>query len=31
LFPAHDLGRGYDMPEAEVAAFEQVILPRLGR
>jgi 5,10-methylenetetrahydromethanopterin reductase len=28
LFPAHDLGRGYDMPEAEVQAFERVIRPR---
>jgi 5,10-methylenetetrahydromethanopterin reductase len=30
LFPAHDLARGYEMPEAEVQAFEQVIRPRLG-
>jgi 5,10-methylenetetrahydromethanopterin reductase len=30
LFPAHDLERGYDMPEAEVQAFERVIRPRLG-
>jgi 5,10-methylenetetrahydromethanopterin reductase len=30
LFPAHDLERGYDMPEAEVRAFERVIRPRLG-
>jgi 5,10-methylenetetrahydromethanopterin reductase len=30
LFPAHDLARGYDMPEAEVQAFEGVIRPRLG-
>jgi 5,10-methylenetetrahydromethanopterin reductase len=30
LFPAHDLGGGYDMPEAEVQAFERVIRPRLG-
>src|SRR5215471_15645409 len=30
LFPAHDLERGYDMPETEVQAFEQVIRPRLG-
>jgi 5,10-methylenetetrahydromethanopterin reductase len=30
LFPAHDLERGYDMPEAEVEAFERVIRPRLG-
>jgi 5,10-methylenetetrahydromethanopterin reductase len=29
LFPAHDLNRGYDMPEAEVLAFERVIRPRL--
>jgi 5,10-methylenetetrahydromethanopterin reductase len=29
LFPAHDLERGYDIPEAEVHAFEQVIRPRL--
>jgi 5,10-methylenetetrahydromethanopterin reductase len=29
LFPAHDLARGYDMPEAEVLAFERVIRPRL--
>jgi 5,10-methylenetetrahydromethanopterin reductase len=29
LFPAHDLERGYDMPEAEVEAFERVIRPRL--
>jgi len=31
LFPAHDLARSYDMPEAEVEAFEAVIGPRLGR
>jgi 5,10-methylenetetrahydromethanopterin reductase len=31
LFPAHDLAGGYDMPEAEVQAFERVIRPRLGR
>ena len=30
LFPAHDLAGGYDMPEAEVQAFEKVIRPRLG-
>jgi 5,10-methylenetetrahydromethanopterin reductase len=30
LFPAHDLERGYDVPEAEVQAFEKVIRPRLG-
>jgi 5,10-methylenetetrahydromethanopterin reductase len=30
LFPARDLARGYDMPEAEVEAFERVIRPRLG-
>ena len=30
LFPAHDLAGGYTMPEAEVAAFEHVIRPRLG-
>jgi len=30
LFPAHDLARAYEMPEAEVRAFEQVIRPRLG-
>ena len=30
LFPAHDLARGYDMPEAEVRAFAEVICPRLG-
>lgn len=30
LFPAHDLAHGYDMPEAEVRAFEGVIRPRLG-
>jgi 5,10-methylenetetrahydromethanopterin reductase len=29
LFPAHDLTRGYDMPEAEVQAFARVIRPRL--
>jgi len=30
LFPAHDLAGGYEMPEAEVLAFERVIRPRLG-
>lgn len=30
LFPAHDLPGGYAMPEAEVAAFERVIRPRIG-
>jgi len=30
LFPAHDLAGGYDMPEAEVQAFAEVIRPRLG-
>ena len=30
LFPAHDLAGGYNMPEAEVTAFERVIRPRLG-
>jgi 5,10-methylenetetrahydromethanopterin reductase len=30
LFPAHDLERGYDMPEAVVHAFEAVIRARLG-
>jgi 5,10-methylenetetrahydromethanopterin reductase len=30
LFPAHDLARGYDMPEAELQAFADVIRPRLG-
>ena len=30
LFPAHDLARGYEMPEAEVQAFAGVIRPRLG-
>jgi 5,10-methylenetetrahydromethanopterin reductase len=29
LFPAHDLVRGYDMPEVELQAFERVIRPRL--
>jgi len=30
LFPAHDLAGGYEMPEAEVEAFERVIRRRLG-
>jgi len=30
LFPAHDLERGYNMPEAELQAFERMIRPRLG-
>jgi 5,10-methylenetetrahydromethanopterin reductase len=30
LFPAHDLAGGYEMPEAEVEAFERIIRPRLG-
>lgn len=30
LFPAHDLAGGYEMPAAEVEAFERVIRPRLG-
>ena len=30
LFPAHDLAGGYNMPEAEVQAFERVICPRLA-
>ena len=30
LFPAHDLAGGYEMPEAEMEAFERVIRPRLG-
>ena len=30
LFPAHDLAGGYNMPEAEVDAFERIIRPRLG-
>jgi 5,10-methylenetetrahydromethanopterin reductase len=29
LFPAHDLERGYDIPEAEIEAFERIIRPRL--
>jgi 5,10-methylenetetrahydromethanopterin reductase len=29
LFPAHDLAGGYNMPEAEVQAFERVIRPRI--
>jgi 5,10-methylenetetrahydromethanopterin reductase len=31
LFPAHDLIGGYEMPAAEVRAFEDVIRPRLER
>jgi 5,10-methylenetetrahydromethanopterin reductase len=30
LFPAHDLAGGYDMPEAQLQAFADVIRPRLG-
>jgi 5,10-methylenetetrahydromethanopterin reductase len=30
LFPAHDLAGGYDMPDAVVAAFREVMRPRLG-
>jgi hypothetical protein len=30
LFPAHDLARGYEMPERELHAFERVMRPRLG-
>lgn len=30
LFPAHDLAGGYNMPEAEIAAFERVIRPRIS-
>jgi len=30
LFPAHDFARVYEMPEAELQAFEEVIRPRLG-
>jgi 5,10-methylenetetrahydromethanopterin reductase len=30
LFPAHDLSGGYNMPEAEVRAFDRIIRPRLG-
>ncbi len=30
LFPAHDLPGGYDMPAAEIAAFEGVIGPRIA-
>jgi 5,10-methylenetetrahydromethanopterin reductase len=30
LFPAHDLAGGYNMPAAEVAAFEGVIAPRIS-
>jgi 5,10-methylenetetrahydromethanopterin reductase len=30
LFPAHDFAGAYDMPEAELQAFAEVIRPRLG-
>ncbi len=30
LFPAHDLAGGYNMPEAEIDAFERIIRPRLA-
>jgi 5,10-methylenetetrahydromethanopterin reductase len=30
LFPAHDLAGGYDMPEAELRAFAEVIRPKLA-
>lgn len=30
LFPAHDLAGGYNMPDAEVQAYERVIRPRIG-
>jgi 5,10-methylenetetrahydromethanopterin reductase len=30
LFPAHDLAGGYEMPEAELQAFAQVMRPKLG-
>jgi len=30
LFPAHDLDGGYNMPEAEISAFERVIRPRIS-
>lgn len=30
LFPAHDLVGGYNMPEAEVTAFERVMRPRIS-
>jgi 5,10-methylenetetrahydromethanopterin reductase len=30
LFPAHDLAGGYNMPEAEVQAFEHIMRPLLG-
>ena len=30
LFPAHDLAGGYDMPEAPLRAFAEVIRPKLG-
>jgi 5,10-methylenetetrahydromethanopterin reductase len=29
LFPAHDLPGGYNMPEAEIDAFERIIRPRI--
>jgi 5,10-methylenetetrahydromethanopterin reductase len=29
LFPAHDLAGGYNMPEAEVDAFDRIMRPRL--
>lgn len=30
LFPAHDLPGGYAIPEAEIAAFERIIRPRIS-
>jgi 5,10-methylenetetrahydromethanopterin reductase len=30
LFPAHDLAGGYNMPEAEITAFERVMGPRIS-
>jgi len=30
LFPAHDLAGGYNMPEAEITAFERVMRPRIS-
>jgi hypothetical protein len=30
LFPAHDLAGGYNMPEAEVEAFAQIMRPKFG-
>jgi 5,10-methylenetetrahydromethanopterin reductase len=30
LFPAHDLAGGYNMPEAELEAFERIIRPRIA-